>query len=588
MFNKYYQEELAYLREMGAEFARANPAAAPFLAERGADPDVERLLEGFAFLAGKLRLKLDDEFPELTQALLRILYPHYLRPVPAMTVLQFEPVPNMVRDPMRIPRGTPVDSVPVEEAVCRFRTCADVDLLPLAVKEAALERPAGAPSALRLAMSLAGGAAPEKLGTVPLRFFLHGDPTVTHALYLHLTRHLKEVLLRRGGARDATGQIALPPSTVRSLGFAESESLLPYPPHAFPGYRVLQEYFSLPEKFLFLEIPAEAVAALKPGPEGFQILFVFTRQVEAGVRVSADNLRLNCAPAINLFECQSDPVRVDQRRVEYTVRPEANKAHQAEVFSVNRATGWETGTAEARELHDFASLRRGMGEEKTNGIVYFATRQRPSPLGRGVDTFVSFVTGTGEGAFPPTETVVLELTCTNRDLPAGLRVGDVCRPTSASPGFAKFRNITPVTPNLDPPLGPGLQWRLISNLSLNYLSLASVEAFRSLLDLYNFRALYDRQAEREHRLRMEAIRSVKASAEERLFRGNAVRGTRVELELAEANFAGDGEMVLFGEVLSDFLAAYCSINSYTRLVVRGEEKGEIYEWSPRSGRQTLI
>lgn len=589
MFNKYYQEELAFLREMGAEFSRAHPAAAPFLAERGADPDVERLLEGFAFLAGKLRLKLDDEFPELTQALLQILSPQYLRPVPAMTVLQFEPLPNMVREPMRIPRGTSVDSVPVEDTACRFRTCSDVDLLPLAVREASLERPAGAVAGLRVAVGLLPGAAPDKLGTAPLRLFLHGDPATCYALHLHLTRHLKSAIVRPAAGAAAGPQITLPPSAVRPAGFADGDALIPYPPHAFPGYRLLQEYFTLPEKFLSVEIAGlEALAQWPPSPEGFQILFAFSRAPEAGVRVSADHFRLNCTPVVNLFDCQSDPIRVDQRRVEYLVRPEAGKAYQAEVFSVNRTTGWETGTAEPRDLPDFASLSRGLGEGGRPGVIYFATRRRPSIVGQGVDTYVSFVTGSGEDALPPTETVVMDLTCTNRDLCQGLRVGDVCRATSSSPTFARFRNITPVTPNLDPPLGPGLHWRLISNLCLNHLSLASPEALRTLLGLYNFRALYDRQAEREHQLRLEAIRAVRATPEERLHRGTPIRGTRIELEVAESNFAAEGEVVLFGEVLSEFLAQYCSINSYTRLVMRGAEKGEVYAWSPRSGHQTLI
>jgi type VI secretion system protein ImpG len=589
VYNKYYQEELAFLREMGAEFARAHPAAAPFLAERGADPDVERLLEGFAFLTGKLRLKLDDEFPELTQSLIRILYPHYLRPVPAMSILQFEPAPNMVKTAQRIPRGTAVDSVPVEEKACRFRTCSDVELLPMTVREASLERPAGAVAGLRLKVGFLPGAAADKPGPIRPRLFLHGDPATTCSLYLHLTRHLKEVIVRAPGAASGTRQLTLPPDAVRAVGFAEEDALIPYPTHAFPGYRVLQEYFTLPQKFLFLDIAGlEDLPGLQPLQEGFEILFPFLRQPDAALRVGADNVRLNCAPVVNLFECQSDPIRMDQRRVEYLVRPEAAKAQQAAVFSVNRAMGWEAGTAEPRELLDFASLGRGLGEKKGPGIVYFSTRLRPSILGAGVETYVSFVTESGESALPPTETVVLELTCTNRDLPQGLRVGDLCRPTSSTPTFARFRNITPVTPNLDPPLGPGLHWRLISNLSLNYLSLSSPEALRSLLGLYNFRALYDRQAEREHQLRLEAIRSVRAEPEERLHRGTPVRGTRIEIELAEANFAAEGEMVLFGDVLSEFLALYCSINSYTRLVVRGADKGEVYTWSPRSGRQTLI
>jgi type VI secretion system protein ImpG len=205
-----------------------------------------------------------------------------------------------------------------------------------------------------------------------------------------------------------------------------------------------------------------------------------------------------------------------------------------------------------------------------------------------VATHVSFVTAEQEGARPPTETVVMGLTCTNRHLPAALRLGDVSRATASSPEFARFRNITPVSASVPPPLGGGLHWRLVSNLSLNYLSLASVDALRSVLAVYNFQALEDRTAARESELRLQGILGVRSLPEERLLRGSPIRGSRVEIEMKEGNFAGEGEMVLFAGVLQEFLSLYCTMNSFVHLVVRGAQHGEIYEWNPRVGQLSLV
>jgi len=405
MFNKYYQEELECLRELGAEFSRANPQAAPFLAERGADPDVERLLEGFAFLTGRLRQKLDDEFPELTQSLLQVLWPHYLRPVPAMSILQFEPLPNRVKAGQTIARGAEVESVPVDGTSCRFRTCFDVHLAPLTVRSADLEIPSGSVGALRLGFRPLQGVKGAPLGGAPLRLFLHGEPAATYALYLYLTRYVKEVVVRPGSGE----QRRLPPSAIRPAGFADSDGLLPYPARSFPGYRLLQEYFTLPEKFLFLE-----VNGIGGGAGEFDLIFDFTRPADDSLRAGVENFRLNCTPVVNLFQVQSDPLRVDHQRVEYRIRAEGLDPAHAEVFSVDRAVGWQKGTSDQREFPAFESFHHGTAETSEDGIVYHAVRLRESVLDTGVDTQVAFVSATGESAAPPTETVVLDLTCTNR------------------------------------------------------------------------------------------------------------------------------------------------------------------------------
>jgi type VI secretion system protein ImpG len=588
VFNKYYEEELAFLRELGAEFARANPQAAPYLAERGADPDVERLLEGFAFLSGRLRQKLDDEMPELVQGVTQLLWPHYLRPVPPLTVLQFEPQLHMVREPQTIPRDSEVDSVPVDGTVCRFRTAFDVEILPLTMEGAVVERAAATAGHLTVTFRLGAGAKPGEIAPARLRFFLHGEPATVFGTHLQLTRRLKHVVVRPSGAGAPDRELILGADAVRRAGFGDEEALLPYPRNVFPGYRLLQEYFALPQKFVFLDLVGLPRLSDLGVTETFEVRFVFAAAPESPLRLAPDNVRLHCVPAVNLFSAQSDPIRIDHKRTEYPVRAAGRNPAHTEIFSVDRVTGWVRGTVEPRVYPSFYSFRHEEGDGPRGGVIYFQTRLRESVLGQGVDTHVAFVSAAQESALPPTETAVLDLTCTNRHLPSKLRVGDLNRSTGSTPEFAKFRNITLVTPSVTPPLGGDLHWRLISNLSLNYLSLTSVEALRGILGIYNFQALRDRQAARENELRLSGIVGVRASPEERLYRGAAVRGLRIDLDMKEDNFAGEGEMVLFAGVLNEFLSQYCTLNSFVHLVVHGTQHGETYSWSPRMGQLSLV
>ncbi len=607
MFNKYYHDELDFLRKMGAEFADKNPAAAPYLAEVGADPDVERLLQGFAFLTGRLRQKLDDELPELTQTLMQMTWPHYLRPLPSMTILEFEARPKAVRAPMEIARGTEVASVPVDGTRCRFRTCFDVRLLPIELEEAEVEVPARSHGHVRLRFRLGDGADLEQLrGEDRLRVYLHGEPAIAHALHLSLTRHVREVVVR-GLGPEAGGERRLGPEAVRPAGFADDEALLPYPLHALPGFRLLQEYTSLPQKFLFLDLPGPGTVPDPGAEEGFELRFELTRTPEDSLRLSRDHVRLHCTPVVNLVEMESDPIRVDHEKSEYLVRPAGRNPEHFEIFSVNRVRGWVKGTTAARDYPAFFSFGHpvapGVGDK-----TYYLTRLKHSPVSRGVDSYLSFVTGDQEKAEPASKRVVADLTCSHADLPARLRVGDLSEATGSSPEFARFRNLGRPTPSLAPPLGGELAWRLIANLSGNYLSLASwegsgngsggngaggepslsLEALRTLLGSYDFRALHDRQAARENELRLAGILSVEARPEERLYRGSVVRGSRIELSMKEENYAHEGEMVLFASVLDELLAQYCSLNSFTHLIVRGADHGERYEWKPRAGRLALI
>ncbi len=586
MFNKYYQDELTFLRDMGKEFAQSWPDLAYMLAERGSDPDVERLLEGFAFLAGRIRQKLDDEFPEITHALWSLLYPHYLRPIPSMSVLEFRAVPGAVRDKKHIPRGTEITSVPVEGTRCRFQTCFGVDLYPLELTTAEMEERAGADLTLRLGFQIFEGVQFRQLGMDSLRLFLCGEPEVTSLIYLWFCRNLKEVVLQGYLEGRPSQQLTLPASSLAAAGFSDDEVLLPSPNSSFAGFRILQEYFSLPDKFMFVDVrDLRRAAELETGGR-FELLFRLNPGPQKLPKITRENFRLHCTPIVNLFPHTADPFRLEHDRVEYRLRPASVEAQHYEIYSIEKVEGWEQGQVRPRKYPAFYSFIHDTGGDQPP--VFYQSRLRPSVTGVGAETFIAFVSEQEEHILPPSETVSVDLMCTNRNLAQQLRINDVCEATANSPEYATFRNITRVTASVRPPLDEGLHWRLLSHLALNYLSLADVKALRSILEIYNFQALHDRQAARSNQLRLDAIQNVRSGPMEWLIKGVPVRGVSVELDLLENNFSGEGDLYLFSTILNELFALYASINSFTRLTVRGVKQGEVYQWPPRLGNQILV
>ncbi|HET6371412.1 MAG TPA: type VI secretion system baseplate subunit TssF, partial [Nitrospiria bacterium] len=549
------------------------------------DPDVERLLEGFAFLTGRIRQKLDDEFPELVHAMMSLLWPHYLRPIPSMSMIEFTPVAGAVRERQRVERGVELASVPVEGVRCRFRISSEVDLYPFALEEAAILNLPDGRTALRLRFKVNPGSKLADVHLDRLRFHLFGEPAYT--LFLWLCRHVAEVRFRDVAQGGTAQERILPPDRIEATGFSPEEALFPFPKNAFDGYRLLQEYFTFPEKFLFVSLNGLEPLARATKGESFEIDFVFSRPPAASLRVSREHVRLYCTPAVNLFPMESEPIRVTHERIEYPIRPAGGNPLCYEIYSIERALGWVRGTAAEEEYPAFYSFKHRLGLSGRK-LTYYQTRLRNAVVGDGTDLYASFVNGEQTTVVPPTETVIFHLTCTNRALAGKLRVGDIATPTERSPEFARFQNITKVTPSIRPPVGGDLYWRLISHLSLNYTSLSSIEAFRRILELYNYPSFYDRQAGRANERRLDGIAEMQSREEDLLFRGAPVRGTATTLSMKEDHYLGEGDMFLFAGVLNEFLSLYASMNSFSRLTVRGVQEGEVYSWPPKIGRQAIL
>ncbi len=593
MFSRFYQEELAFLRDMGPEYARAHPGGIADALERpGTDPDVERLLEGFAFLAARIRERLEDDFPEVVHSLIGLLWPHLLRPLPSASVVTLTPSPGAFREVRRVPAGTEVQSVPVQGVRCRFRTCADVELGPLALTDVRLEGGPGAMPSIRLALRLENGIAYDALGLERLRLFL-SEGALALRLFDALARDLVRVELRplpaAGATRPGGGPrgIDLGPRALAFPGLEPQAGLLPDPPRSFSGFRLLQEYFTLPEKFLFAE-----VSGLEQGrglgiQSDFEIALVLSRLPEGVQRLEPSNFKLFAAPVVNLFEHEARPFRIARERSEYLLAPDCDDPEKMEIVAVTRVVGYVPGSGEERVFEPFYAFGlRPSAEDRKK--VFYRLRLRPSVVGEGTETWISFVDPAEARAIPPVETVRVRAWCSNRRLPEALAPGDLRERTASAPGNVAIKDVVKFTPAVSPPLGGEVTWRLVSQMALNLLSLATVEGLRSVLGLNDFRSLRDAGAARRLEQRLAAIDSVLVRPDEWLLRGQPVRGSAIDIAIRDRQFGEAGEIQLFGSVLDVFFAMFSSLNAHTRLSIRGLDSGMEYRWKPRHGSQILV
>jgi type VI secretion system protein ImpG len=607
----YYEQELNFLRQMGGEFADKYPKIASRLLldpnKPSEDPHVERLLEGFAFLAARVHLKIDDDFPEITEALLTILYPHFIRPIPSMSVVQFQvdSGPGGLTTAQKVARGAILNSRPVGGVPCQFQTCYATTVWPINVVECEWKTPdrlsvpvksADAVAAIRVELKCPAETSFDKLGVNSLRFYLSGEGNLVNALYELLCTSCIQILVRDPTMNSRVRPVPLRPEALRPVGFEEEESMLPYPRRSFVGYRLLQEYFNFPDKFFFIDVEGLSAAWANGFKDRAEIVFLLgpfeqqdRRQVlELGV--NAKSFRLNCSPIINLFPQTAEPILLDQRKFEYQIVPDVRRSNATEVFSVNEVVSVNPQTNDVMKFEPFYSFRHAPMKEKQQ--TFWITKRRASARrnDEGTDVYVTMVNLSNRPVRPDADTLTIRTTCTNRDLPSRLPFGNDLGDFELEGGAAIKKIVALVKPTgtLRPPVGRNAQWRLLSHLSLNYLSLVDEgkEALQEILKLYNFTDSAYSAKQIEGIARIHSTRHFARVVSEN---GIAfARGARVEMELDEDQFVGGGAF-LFASVLERFLSLYVSLNSFSQLVARTRQRKEVLkEWPPRAGRKILL
>lgn len=609
---RYYELELTYLRRLGAEFGARYPKVAARLQlepSKCDDPHVERLLEGVAFLNARLHRRLDDDLPELSEALLEVLYPLHVRPVPSLTVVELELDVELGKAATgyRVPRGAELRSRPVQGMACRFRTCYDTTLWPITVAAVEFTSPDRAGTGVRLANAV--GAVRIELRAFPgvrladltldeLRLHLAGDPGVVDTLYELLANNSGAVLVRDPD-QPARAPRVLGGGAVTAAGFGQDEGLLPLPRRVPAAHRLLQELFVLPQKFHFVDV-AGMGAALRGLECGARAeLFVLVTPFERPERraalelgLTAESVRLGCTPVVNLFAQTAEPILLTERQLEYAVVPDARRRLEIETWSVDGVKAITPSTGDVRDVAPLYAHRHGIGEGDGAGVFWHGMR-RPSGwrTDRGSEVFLSFADRSGRPRPPQADVASLALTCFNGDLPSRLPFAvDERGDFELVPGgpVRRVRCLLTPTAVVQPALGRSLLWRLVSALSLNHVSLVEggEDALQELLRLHN---VGDSTAGERQIQGLAAVRSAPSFARVAGEHGVAfARGRRVEIDFDEDQFPGGG-VFLFASVLDRFLALSASMNSFTQLVARSRQRRRVVgEWPPRAGWRTLV
>ncbi|NVB36787.1 type VI secretion system baseplate subunit TssF [Pseudenhygromyxa sp. WMMC2535] len=591
MFAKFYQSELTYLREMGREFAAAHPSSAGLLSERSDDPDVERLLEGFAFLSARIRERVDDAVPEVVHGLAELLLPQYLRPLPATSIIEFKPQIKALRGVRSVPRGRAVGSNPVEGTSCQFQTCYDVDLLPLELLSVDHDESLANRPALRIKLKTTEAGRAIVAREEGIRFFLAGEYSLAATLHLWLLRHCTGVEIRSSEDRSvprSDPMRTLRREQIKPVGLRESEAVMPWPKFAPEGSRFVQEYFSLPSKYLFIDVLG--LEGLEFPGDYIEFSFLFERPPDLPSPVTDDSFRLHCTPVINIFDVSAEPVKLDPLVPDHLIRAAGvNPAHM-EVYDVSTVIGVRPGRGNRRSYSNFYSFAHTRPDSDYDG--YYVLRRARSPLDEATDTYIGVARPKdrnrgGVEAVDEDETLSIELLCTNRALTNELAIGDICKPVRGS-SVPPFSNITAVSPPVRAPLAGELQWRLLAHLALNRQRVTQPETLKLMLSLYNFLAGSGSPAGRANEMRVEAIRTTEFEAVTRMLEGAPVRGAATTIELDETRFASIGDAHLFGIVLDELLATYCSINSFHELRVRLHPSKIEFRWEPRNGYHRIL
>jgi len=606
----YYERELTFLRQMGAEFADKYPKIARRLLlepTQCEDPHVERMIEAFAFLAARVHLKIDDEFPEITEALLGVIYPHFVRPIPSMSVaeLSSDPENAALITGFPVPRGAVLNSRPIDGLPLRFRTSFDVTLWPIMISGTQWKTPdrlspapksSGATAALRTEIRYAPGVLPDKLNIRSLRFFLNGEAALIHSFYELLCNNTMQILLRDLTPGSRKPPITLPATCLQAVGFHENEALIPYPRRSFEGYRIIQEFFHFPEKFFFMELSGLEELIGSGFKTGFEIVVLISRferpdrmqQLEVGI--GPNSLKLNCTPIINLFKQTAEPILLSHNKAEYGIVPDVRRPLAMEIFSVEEVLSSNPSSGDITYFEPFYSYRHGAIRENKQTFWQSMRRQSTRRNDDGTEVSLSLVDLSGRPMRPDFDAITVRTICSNRDLPSRMPIGNDAGDLEPQ-GLAPIRKVTilrKMTAPVRPPVGKGALWRLISHLSLNYLSLVEdgKESFQEILRLYDFE---NSPALQKQIVGITSISSQRHFA--RLVSENGIsfaRGLKIEMELDEEQFVGAGAY-LFASVVERFLALYVTMNSFSQLTVRTKQRKEVLgAWPPRTGQQILL
>ena len=615
---RYYSQELQHLREMGGEFAVEFPKIAGRLGMEGmdcADPYVERLLEGFSFLAARVQLKIDAEFPRFTQHIAQIVYPNYLMPTPSMAVVQMQPDisnPTLARG-FTVPRGSTMRAAlgTGESTACEYRTAHDVTLWPLELTEARffthggrqgsldLSLPAGVKGGLRLRLRASAGLSIKDLALDRLCLHIRGSDDLPVRIYEQLVAGVQSILALPV-ARPASWNVLQSKASLRACGFSEAEALLPSGRRTFEGYRLLQEYFSFPQRFLFLALEGLRPAFSRCDDSEIELLILLDRSdAQLEQIVDTSHFALNCSPAVNLFSRRADRIAVSNLQSEFHVVPDRTRPLDFEVQRLDKVTGYGVGPDSRQSFHPFY-LAQDLGAPYQPNAFYQVRREPrmmsaqqksrgPRSSYLGSEIFISLVDAANAPFRSDLRQLGLEITCTNRDLPLSMAIGTGITDFTldAAAPVVSIRCVAGPSAPMASFAEGNMAWRMLNHLSLNYLSLVDNDPEHGALALRDLLALYCPSTDTNAQRQIQGVRSIASQQVTRRMPSPGPitfgRGLQIGLTLDESAFQGSGAFML-GAVLERFFGQYASINSFTETVVKTTARGDIMRWPVRGGQ----
>lgn len=609
----YFEREYNYLQIAGEEFAEKHPrlGARLRLSERERkDPFVERLFEAFAFLSGRIHERLDDEIPEMTGGLLEQLFPHFLRPFPSCAILEIEPIAGAITKPVIVKRHseiqTPTGRYKVkylvapgpeeqarsiektESAEFTFRTTQSLKVRPMRLKAVRTEDLPNATTALVLQIQLDRNIDYESLDLDRLTLYLHGPDSLKYQIMLYLCKYLTSV-----SVAEITGpnplfseiksfKIGIPELSLELGEPSEEYGLVPYARQTFSGYRLLQEYFSFPERFFFIDIIG--LSQFKASREGhpFEIKFSFAKRLSTEPKVSIKNILLHCVPIVNLFDRPTEEVSVTQRMPEYYIIPDLDRRKSKEIYSVNKVTGVSENKMQQYSYLPVTSYDiLNVHDPDYDYKRFYSTSRRPIG-GDMAETFIRIFGPSMEQNVFPKETLSIEATLSNGFLPAKyLEARSITEPINFPSGI-KASNMTTPSDVLPNPDRQNFLWALISHLNLSYSTLADAGVLKNILSLYNWSPSHTNP----NKKKIESIIKVYPPKTKNIFRDRGlIRGIEFKIEIDPVQFTnGEGEIYLFGLVLNRFLSQYLTINSFVILTIIESGTNRQYTWIPVLGK----
>ncbi|MDH5326825.1 MAG: type VI secretion system baseplate subunit TssF [Gammaproteobacteria bacterium] len=619
---QYYNRELQHIREMGGEFAKEYPKIAGRLGLETfecADPYVERLLEGFAFLAARVQLKVDSEFPQFTQHMLEMIYPQYLSPTPSMAVVQFNPDLNEsgLAEGFEIPRNSVLRSLlgKGEQTVCEYRTSSDIALWPLEITNAEYltnassfvsldqKRLKDAKAGVKLRLRATAGLTINKLALEKLPLYLRGSDELPMHLYEQILANSVAIVARPAKNPGSWCEI-IDKRYITRTGFEDNEAVLPQSNRSFQGYRLLHEYFTFPQRFMFIELGGLGKAVKRCEEKDLELVILFDR-IDRSLEelVNAGNFSLHCTPAINLFPKRADRIHLNNRDPEFHIVPDRTRPLDFEIYSVTEAIGIGTSADDEQEFLPFYAATDLTIHRDDQ--AYYTLKRVPRMLSSkqvrkgprssyiGSETFISLVDGNNAPYRKNLRQLAVQTMCTNRDLPLHMALGtgktDFTMESSAP--VESVRCIAGPSKPKASHAEKATAWRLISHLSLNYLSIADTDDKQGAASMRELLALYGDLAESHIKKQIDGVISVTAKPVTRRVPVPGPitfgRGMEVTITFDESAFEGLGVFSL-GAVMEEFFAKYVSINSFTETVIRTAERGEIMRWPVRAGLRHIL